>query len=70
MIIGMMTEEKIGSIVTGTYEITDKERVVATFLIVRESSYEEWLAYRDSVNRPLNHNIPEERAYFYEVLTD
>jgi len=66
----MMTKEKIGSIVTGTYDLTNRERVVATFLIVKESNYEEWLAYRNSVDRPLNHSLAKEKAYFYEVLTD
>lgn len=72
MIIGLWNPEPIGAIIEGTYERTNTEHYHhVRICILRKSSYEEWLAYREEHNIPFK--IDQSIAltgHFYEVSTD
>lgn len=68
MIIGLRSKCNIGEIVEGDYTYTEDNIIRATFLILRDSSYEEWQAYRESEGRPITKEHP--KGYYYEVHTD
>ena len=69
MIIGMWEPELIGSIVAGTYRLTETDDIEIFVYIRRKATYEEWVNYRLAEGRPINIPVPV-KAYFYEVSTD
>lgn len=69
MIIGRFYPEKIGSIIAGLYEFDKNKEIEMIVYILRQVTYEDWKAYRESEGR-YYHIEGEEKGYFYEVSTD
>ncbi len=71
MILGSADPRAIGERRTGVYDAHGIYHARQAFVIVREATREEWLAwnYEQGVEDP-RHGVHPGRHYFYEVATD
>lgn len=69
MIIGSWTLYKVGDTIQDDYKYKQDKVIQAAFFILRRATYQEWLDYRINEGDYVYFKN-EEKAYFYEVLTD